>query len=183
MKKLLTLIVLAVAIGSLGSFTHRAISAPQLVRSTDTVVKERQENDFLRESKSDVYAYEFTEAGDYRFIVTDVEAPPFDFLNFCLDGPIAGLHFTDQRIINREVKNEFRCITGLAPNLESNEYIVRGIKPGTMVKAWPSNPSTILKRSGIHCTNNKFNCNIYGPQAEWENDGYKIKVLIMRAHH
>ena len=155
--------VLAVAIGSLSSFTHRMISASVPASSSDSAITERQENDFLRESKSDRYAYEFTEDGDYRFIVTEVLTPSFDFMNFCLDGTAAGLHFTDQRIINQEVKNESHCITGLSQNLASNEYIVKGIKAGALLRAWPSNPGTILTRTGIHCRNNKFDCNVYGP--------------------
>lgn len=185
MKKILTWTL----IGSLGivlcSFSNSkkgpaAIFSNSGKDSLKQDVAEKQENDFLREKKGDALAYEFTKAGDYRFIVTEVQTPIFDFLNLCLDGPAAGLHFEDRRIICPEVKNDFRCITGLHENLASNEYVVHGIKAGALLRVWPSNPSVVIKTSGIHCTSNKFNCNLYGPQAEWGIEGYKMKVMVMR---
>ncbi len=184
MKNTITAMLVCM-IALLGSFSSKMINSPILTPKPDSASATiKQENDFLIESKSDPYAYVFTKDGDYKFIIIEVYTPPFEYLNFCLDGSAADLRFLDQRIVCPEVRNEFRCITSIQQNLASNEYVVKGIKAGAKIMAWPSNPSMVLIRAGIHCRNNKFDCKLYGPQAEWENnDGYKFKVMVLKNVH
>jgi hypothetical protein len=191
MKRLLALFVMAEVAVVLLAFSiqgnnqqNGAVKEPKadVSAQANNTLKEKQENDFLEESKTVLGAYEFTRAGDYRFMIIDVVAPMSERASFCLEGNATSLQFENKRIIIPEVKNEGRCITGLGQNLSSNEYVVKGVKAGAKIQVWTSNPGVVLKTTGIHCTNSKWDCNLYGPQAEWEGDGYKFKVMVMGAH-
>jgi len=186
MKKLLAIFIMAEVAVVLTAFTMQSAkqtSGPKesVSAQANNKLKEKQENDFLTESKTVLGAYEFTQPGDYRFMIIDVVAPPNQNESFCLEGGMAS-QFENKRIIIPEVKNEGRCITGLSQNLSSNEYVVKGVKPGARIQAWASDPGTLLKTTGIHCTNSKWDCNLFGPQAEWESGGYKFKVMVMKDH-
>lgn len=185
MKKLLTLFIMAEVAVVLLAFSiqgDKQTAGPKesVSAQANNTLKEKQENDFLTESKTVLGAYEFTRAGDYRFMIIDVVAPFTERESFCLEGNTAGLQFENRRIIIPEVKNEGRCITGLSQNLSSNEYVVKGVRAGMRIQVWTSNPGVMMKATGIHCTNSKWDCNLYGPQAEWESGGYKFKVMVMK---
>jgi hypothetical protein len=189
MKKILAIFIMAEVAVVLLAFRaqeDKQADGPKesVSAQANNTLKEKQANDFLTASKTVLGAYEFTRGGDYRFMIIDVVAPVYEKESFCLEGNTAGLQFENRRIIISEVKNEGSCITGLGQNLSSNEYVVNGVKAGMRIQAWTNNPGVLLHTTGIHCTNSKWDSNIYGPQAEWESEsrGYKFKVMVMRDH-
>ena len=148
------------------SITKTPVSAMITPAYTTTI----HSSNFIVESASAWGAYEFTQAGDYKIVIMDVgsktDEGEKEFVNFCLEGQAVNKHFEDLKIIRPEVTNGGRCINGLAQNLVSNEYVVRGIKPGDQIKAWPSRNGATMRRTGLN-----------GTQAEWDGDG-RLKVLI-----